>query len=130
LICFEFWFFFFQGRYLKEFDLDRAMLLADGLEKWSRNEMMLGAETLTNLNVLGKDSSSLLHLCDRTVSSYGSRTLSHWLGHPLMSKDEIIARQDAVQSVRELFVTQGVLCAADLKNKVCICLFCVVRKCF
>lgn len=127
-----------QGRYLKQFDLDRALLLADSLVKWSRNEMMLGAETLSNLNVLGHDAASLLSLCDKTVSSYGSRTLQHWLGHPLVAVDEIVARQvlvlffwffhcslnlicktqkDAVEATRNLFTAHAVLDSSHLKTK-------------
>lgn len=97
------------------------MMLADTLTKWTRNEMMLSAETLSNLNVLGSDSSSLLSLADKTVSSFGSRMLRHWLGHPLLSVDEISLRQEAVEATRAVFVQNGVIDVSHLKSKVWFC---------
>jgi DNA mismatch repair protein MSH3 len=96
------------GQYLKQFGLERAILLADGLQKWSRNEMVLNAETLSNLNVFGKGPGSLQHLVDRTVSPMGSRMMRYWLGHPLTSLEEITARQDAVDATRALLSAKGV----------------------
>ncbi len=93
-------------------------MLADGLVKWSRDEMMLSAETLMNLNVMGSDSTSLLSLIDRTVTSYGSRSLQRWLGHPLTKIEDIQLRQDAIEATRACFVQNGVLDVSHLKTKV------------
>ena len=102
------------GRYLKLYDLDRAMLLIDGLHRWSRNEMVLTAETLANLQVLDKGKGSLLSLVDRTVSAMGSRLMRQWIGHPLMSADAIVARQDAVEATGQLLNACG---AINFKGK-------------
>ena len=43
-----------------------------------------------------KDYGTLLSIIDRTLTAMGSRTLFHWLTHPLLDSKEIYRRQDAV----------------------------------
>ena len=42
---------------------------------------------------------SLLWVMDRTVTAMGARTLRSWLEQPLLSKEDIIKRQDAVETL-------------------------------
>ena len=44
----------------------------------------------------GDRSPTLLNCIDRTLTSMGSRTLYHWLTHPLLCIPEIVRRQEAV----------------------------------
>ena len=44
---------------------------------------------------------SLLWLMDKTVTAMGSRMLRSWIEQPLIVKDEIIARQDAVAFLKD-----------------------------
>ncbi len=44
----------------------------------------------------GATEGSLLTAIDRTVHPIGSRTLRRWLRAPLLARDEIVRRQDAV----------------------------------
>ena len=42
-----------------------------------------------------KDSGTLLSCVDQTLTSMGSRTLYHWVTHPLLDRDQILKRQEA-----------------------------------
>ncbi|MFZ5543701.1 MAG: DNA mismatch repair protein MutS [Pseudomonadota bacterium] len=44
----------------------------------------------------GEDSPTLLSLLDTCRTGMGSRTLRHWLTHPLRTRDEATARHDAI----------------------------------
>ena len=45
----------------------------------------------------GSREGTLLQVVDRTVHPIGGRKLRHWLRAPLTSKDDILARQDAIE---------------------------------
>lgn len=49
----------------------------------------------------GKRQGSLLGLIDRTATAMGSRLLKKWLDKPLLKKEEIEARLDAIQALRD-----------------------------
>lgn len=44
----------------------------------------------------GKKDHTLLYLLDQTQTPMGGRLLKRWLGHPLLSKEKICQRQDAI----------------------------------
>ncbi len=46
-----------------------------------------------------KDHGTLLSIIDRTLTAMGSRTLYHWLTHPLLDVDEIRKRQSSVNEL-------------------------------
>ncbi|MBQ5951792.1 MAG: DNA mismatch repair protein MutS [Lachnospiraceae bacterium] len=48
---------------------------------------------------------SLLWVLDKTKTAMGARMLRRWIEQPLVRKDEIIKRQDAVSQLKESFVT-------------------------
>jgi DNA mismatch repair protein MSH3 len=70
--------------------------------------MSLPVATLTNLELFavagsGQEKGSLFSIINRTRTQFGRRLLRKWLAAPLTSREEIIARQDAVEGARSLF---------------------------
>lgn len=64
--------------------------------------MQLDTSTRKNLEILEANrektkKGSLLWVLDETVTAMGGRALRHWLEAPLLDKNEIIKRQDAVE---------------------------------
>lgn len=73
--------------------------------------MILDKETQRSLELVTsfsgrKDQATLLACVDQTMTSMGSRTLYHWLTHPLLSVEEIRERQG---SITELFENKSLL---------------------
>ena len=93
--------------YLSEFKLDRVLGLTSNFWRFSSpSHMMLDATTLINLEVLQNqndqtEQGSLLWLLKQTKTAFGSRLLRHWITHPLLHKDRILARHDAVEELLE-----------------------------
>ncbi|MBE3553460.1 MAG: DNA mismatch repair protein MutS [Thermicanus sp.] len=75
-------------RRLEIYPPDRHMIL----DPFTRRNLEL-TETIRN----GSKEGSLLHAIDRTVTSMGRRGLKRWLDKPLLDREEIEARLDAVQ---------------------------------
>ncbi len=48
----------------------------------------------------GQEKHTLIHLLDKTATPMGARLLKEWLVHPLLSIDEIKARQDALAALK------------------------------
>jgi DNA mismatch repair protein MutS len=68
--------------------------------------MALDAATLRNLEILkplhGDDEDgTLFALIDRTSTALGARCLKRWLTHPLLDRDAITLRQDAISELME-----------------------------
>ncbi len=68
--------------------------------------MTLDRQTLKNLELVSNirgdaQSGNLLACVDRTLSPMGTRTLSHWVTHPLLSLDGIRHRQEGVAALAE-----------------------------
>ncbi len=64
--------------------------------------MQLDTSTRKNLEILEANrektkKGSLLWVLDETVTAMGGRALRHWIEAPLLDKEEIIKRQDAVE---------------------------------
>ncbi len=66
----------------------------------ARGHMIIDPWTRDRLEISrgagGRRSDALLHTLDRTRTPMGARMLADWLGHPLLAKDAIDARLDAV----------------------------------
>lgn len=61
--------------------------------------------TIKNLellkNIKGEDRGSLLNIIDTTVTCMGTRKLKNWIKNPLKKKEDILIRQNIVQSIYE-----------------------------
>ncbi|CAM9514714.1 unnamed protein product [Discosporangium mesarthrocarpum] len=90
--------------HLKTFGLDRALAEPD-LRSFSQSAYMtLDAVTLRDLEVLtnqtdGREVGSLFSILNRTQTAFGRRVLIGWLRQPLLSMEDIVARQDAVEEL-------------------------------
>lgn len=71
------------------------VLLASGQYMILDKEAQRSLELVVSLSGR-RDQATLLACIDQTMTSMGSRTLYHWLTHPLLSVDEIRSRQEAV----------------------------------
>ncbi len=110
------------GAYLSEFDLLGAVNLVESMRQFSAGRgsdgrpltAQLGAECLRNLEVFQLQHSAatavgtLFHFLDRCVSAPGSRLLKGWLSNPLLRAEDVQARLDAVERIRDLYLRQGV----------------------
>jgi DNA mismatch repair protein MutS len=76
------------------------------IETYSLAKYLLVDETsCQNLEILknmrtGSRHGSLLGVLDRTVTSMGGRLLRRWLRYPLLEKNDIVVRLDAVEEIR------------------------------
>ncbi|KAM7499639.1 hypothetical protein LguiA_024053 [Lonicera macranthoides] len=94
-------------RHLKQFGLERILCLGASFRPISSNvEMNLSANAVQQLEVLknnsdGSESGTLLHCMNNTLTIFGSRLLRHWVTHPLLDRNMINARLDAVSEIAE-----------------------------
>lgn len=70
----------------------------------SSNKMILDSSTLRNLELTtnikdGSSRGSLLSVLDRTVTAMGARLLKRWIKEPLLKKEMINRRLDAVETL-------------------------------
>jgi DNA mismatch repair protein MutS len=70
----------------------------------TRDHMVLDESTRRNLELTatlqgGRKKGSLLGVLDRTLTAMGGRLLRQWIHYPLIDKDQIIRRQDALQEL-------------------------------
>ncbi|MBP5158823.1 MAG: DNA mismatch repair protein MutS, partial [Lachnospiraceae bacterium] len=68
--------------------------------------MALDSQTMRNLEIVEcmrdrQKKGSLLHVLDKTKTAMGARLLRSWLTQPLIDRDEIESRLDAVQSLKD-----------------------------
>ncbi len=93
---------------------------------FTQNYMLLDDSTRRNLELTatlqdGKKRGSLLGVLDRTVTAMGGRTLRHWIHYPLINKDQILARQQAIaelvdQSLLRIDLLEGLDGVYDLER--------------
>ncbi|KAF8212388.1 muts domain V-domain-containing protein [Mycena galopus ATCC 62051] len=94
-------------RYLSAFDIAATLAQATFFTKFTRNsEMNLAANTLANLEIFQNETDystrgSLIWILDKTVTSFGARTLRAWVGKPLVSRSELELRIEAVEEIVE-----------------------------
>lgn len=67
-------------------------------ESVQRSSMILDSVTLTNLNLLGEES-SLQKTIDYCQTSFGKRLLTQWICRPLCNVEKIKERQEAIQEL-------------------------------
>lgn len=69
------------------------------------SSMILFGDTIRNLDVLPTERNryfNLLCLLDHTSTQFGKRMLKHWICNPLLRKDDITQRQQALTALHEL----------------------------
>jgi len=71
--------------------------------------LILDAKARKNLEITenlldGRKKGTLLGVMDRTVTSMGARTLRNWLEQPLMNRNDIEMRLDAVSELKDSFM--------------------------
>ncbi|CAM9167363.1 unnamed protein product, partial [Scytosiphon promiscuus] len=90
--------------HLERFGLDRSLASPD-LTSFSKSQYMtLDAVTLRDLEVLqcqadGREAGSLFSILDHTQTAFGRRVLAGWVRQPLLSPEDINARQEAVEEL-------------------------------
>lgn len=69
------------------------------------NTVILDAATRRNLeidvNLRGKTDSTLVSILDKCATPMGKRLLKRWLNQPLRQIDKILARQNAIKTIRD-----------------------------
>lgn len=92
--------------YLKEFNLTSIFQYLENFQNFSEinKNTILDSSVIKNLeifhNITTKSTrGSLFELLDYTSTKFGSRTLKYWLQRPLVDKDAIIERHDAVNTL-------------------------------
>ena len=83
------------------------------IQKYSREKyMILDTTTLRNLEIFknmvdGSRRGTLIEVLDKTVTPMGKRLLKRWLQRPLLDLNEIEARLDAVEELKEKSFTRS-----------------------
>jgi DNA mismatch repair protein MutS len=74
--------------------------------KSNQNNMILDGSTLRNLELVknikdGTSRGSLLSVLDKTVTAMGARLLKKWMNSPLLKKERIVRRLDAISELNK-----------------------------
>ncbi len=99
-------------RYLQENQKGALNLLTHLATYSTEKHMVLDAQTRRNLELfqssrLGTSAGSLLSVIDLTQTSMGRRLLRKWLGHPLLDLDQLVERQDGVETFHKDNIARG-----------------------
>ncbi|KAF7304661.1 DNA mismatch repair protein [Mycena kentingensis (nom. inval.)] len=92
-------------RHLSQFQIAAPLLEPRFFARFtSRTRMLLGADTLKNLEIFQNETDlsvkgSLLSILDNTQTRFGKRLLKNWIGAPLVDKDALQERIDAVEEI-------------------------------
>ncbi len=89
--------------YLEELGVLQAILISLKMVPFDAlpvGHVALDGSTLSNLNILGSDPTSLLSLVDHTVTPQGSRQMRQWCCAPLVDTDAIADRLNAIDVLR------------------------------
>ncbi|KAK9459168.1 muts domain V-domain-containing protein [Lipomyces oligophaga] len=92
--------------YLKQYDLDGVFQLTDGFDDFkSQTTMKLNANTLASLEIFRNQSDnavkgSLFWVLDYTKTRFGQRMLYDWVGHPLLDRQQLESRIEAIEEIR------------------------------
>ncbi|KAK0210572.1 muts domain V-domain-containing protein [Desarmillaria ectypa] len=92
-------------KYLSKFGLADAFLETNFFTKFTtRAHMLLAANTLQNLEIYRNETDhttrgSLMWILDRTKTRFGARLLRYWVGRPLVDKNALQERVDAVEEI-------------------------------
>jgi len=90
--------------YLKHTQKDKVGHIREITNLNAANYLELDRSTILNLELFstireGNKKGSLIHLLDHTSTSMGGRMLRQWLLRPLVNKDEILRRHEAVEEL-------------------------------
>lgn len=90
--------------YLQRTQMDDLLHIRSLNTYYTRDHMVLDESTRRNLELTatlqgGRKKGSLLGVLDRTLTAMGGRLLRQWIHYPLIDKEQIIRRQDAVQEL-------------------------------
>ena len=99
-------------RYLQENQKGALNLLTHLATYSTEKHMVVDAQTRRNLEMfqgsrLGTSTGSLLSVIDLTQTSMGRRLLRKWLGHPLLDLDQLVERQDGVETFHKDNIARG-----------------------
>ncbi|KXN82576.1 DNA mismatch repair protein MSH3 [Leucoagaricus sp. SymC.cos] len=92
-------------KYLSDFGLADPLLETRFFSKFTTHtHMLLAANTLINLEVYRNETDyrvegSLIHVMDKTQTKFGARLLRAWIGRPLVDKEALQKRVDAVDEI-------------------------------
>ncbi|KAJ6546536.1 DNA mismatch repair protein MSH3 [Mycena vulgaris] len=91
-------------RYLSSFDIAAALSQQNFTKFTTKSHMLLAGNTLTNLEIFQNETDyttrgSLMWILDKTVTSFGARTLRSWVGKPLVDKCALELRLEAVEEI-------------------------------
>jgi DNA mismatch repair protein MSH3 len=95
--------------YLKEFQLDASFQVKENYVAFAEvAHMILNANTLQNLEIFqnsttGEEFGSLLWLVNHTRTKFGFRLLRKWIGQPLVQREHIEHRLNAVENIQNSF---------------------------
>jgi len=90
--------------YLQRTQMDDLRHIRSLITYHTRDHMVLDESTRRNLELTatlqgGRKKGSLLGVLDRTLTAMGGRLLRQWIHYPLIDKEQIIRRQDALQEL-------------------------------
>ncbi|EKM83024.1 hypothetical protein AGABI1DRAFT_34226 [Agaricus bisporus var. burnettii JB137-S8] len=94
-------------KYLSNFGIADALLETKFFSEFTtRTHMLLAANTLINLEIYknttdGTTKGSLLEVLDKTQTKFGARLLKSWIGRPLVDRNALQERVDAVREIRD-----------------------------
>lgn len=93
--------------YLKEFKLDNSFQLKSNYDVFTRiNCMILNANTLSSLEVFENSTTNtqegtLIEILDHTKTVFGYRLLKKWVSKPLVNRDQIEERLEAIANIKD-----------------------------
>ncbi|EGN95451.1 hypothetical protein SERLA73DRAFT_59941 [Serpula lacrymans var. lacrymans S7.3] len=92
-------------KYLSAFSIADAFLgIRFFMRFTNRTHMLLNGNTLVNLEIYRNETDfttkgSLMWILDRTTTKFGARLLKSWVGRPLVHKEILEERMDAVEEI-------------------------------
>lgn len=93
--------------HLSDYGLEHVLDLTKYFQSFSaRSHMLLNANTLSSLEIYRNQTDystkgSLFWTLDKTKTKFGKRLLRNWVGRPLLDKDQLEERINAVEEFRE-----------------------------
>lgn len=95
--------------HLKAFNIDQLFLLTNNFTRfYDRKHMLLNANTLSSLEIFRNQTDytehgSLFWVMDHTRTQFGQRLLRKWVGNPLVDREELELRSQAVAELKDNF---------------------------
>ncbi|GMM34874.1 mismatch repair protein [Saccharomycopsis crataegensis] len=108
-------------QFLKEFNLDGVFKVKINYNPFQDSvAMLLNSNTLESLEIFqnstnGSERGSLLELLDHTKTVFGYRLLKHWISKPLINREMIEERLQAISDIKANF-SKGDLFMESLSN--------------